>query len=155
LLVVFLTLVDRAQAFDFAALRTAARGLDGSTRTTLFMLALAGFGAKAGIVPLHVWLPYAHPAAPSHVSALMSGVMLKVAIYGVFRFAFDLLAPANSEAMPVSWGWAVLLLGTVSAVVGVLYALQQHDLKRLLAFSSVENVGIILMGVGAAMFLGN
>ena len=79
LLVVFLMLVDRAQAFDFAAFRTAARSLDGSTRTTLFMLALAGFGVKAGVVPLHVWLPKAHPAAPSHVSALMSGVMLKVA----------------------------------------------------------------------------
>ncbi len=152
LLVVFLTLVERAHAFDFLALRAAARGLDGSTRTALFMLALAGFGAKAGVVPLHVWLPKAHPAAPSHASALMSGVMLKVALYGIFRFGFDLLAPAGGP-LPASWGWTVLLLGTVSAVIGVLLALQQHDLKRLLAFHSVENVGIILIGAGLAMLL--
>ncbi len=152
LLVVFLTLADRAQAFDFAALRAAARGLDGSTRTALFLLALAGFGAKAGVVPLHVWLPKAHPAAPSHASALMSGVMLKVALYGIFRLGFDLLAPAAGP-LPASWGWTVLLLGTASAVIGVLLALQQHDLKRLLAFHSVENVGIILIGAGLAMLL--
>ncbi len=153
LLVAFLTLVERAHAFDFLALRAAARGLDGSTRTALFMLALAGFGAKAGVVPLHVWLPKAHPAAPSHASALMSGVMLKVALYGIFRFGFDLLAPSGGP-LPASWGWTVLLLGTVSAVIGVLLALQQHDLKRLLAFHSVENVGIILIGTGIAMLLG-
>jgi hydrogenase-4 component B len=153
LLVVFLTLANRAQGFDFVALRVAAHGLDGGTRTTLFMLALVGFGAKAGVVPLHVWLPKAHPAAPSHASALMSGVMLKVAIYGIFRFGFDLLAP-ESGPLPASWGWTVLLLGTVSAVMGVLLALQQHDLKRLLAFHSVENVGIILIGAGVAMLLG-
>jgi len=154
LLVVFLILVDRAQAFDFAAIRTAARGLDGSTRTTLFMLALAGFGTKAGVVPLHVWLPKAHPAAPSHVSALMSGVMLKVALYGLFRFGFDLLAPPVGP-LPMSWGRTVLILGSISAVIGVLLALQQHDLKRLLAYHSVENVGIILIGAGLAMLLYN
>jgi hydrogenase-4 component B len=153
LLVVFLTLGERAGGFDFAAVRAAARGLDGPARTALFMLALAGFGAKAGVVPLHVWLPKAHPAAPSHVSALMSGVMLKVALYGIFRFGFDLLAPAAAP-LPASWGWTVLLLGTASAVIGVLLALQQHDLKRLLAFHSVENVGIILIGAGLAMLLG-
>jgi hydrogenase-4 component B len=153
LLVVFLTLADRAGAFDFAAVRAAARGLGGGARTALFLLALAGFGAKAGVVPLHVWLPKAHPAAPSHASALMSGVMLKVALYGVFRLGFDLLAPASGP-LPASWGWTVLVLGTTSAVVGVLLALQQHDLKRLLAFHSVENVGIILIGAGLAMLLG-
>lgn len=153
LLVAFLALSVRAHALDFPALRQAARGLPDSTRTLLFMLALSGFGAKAGVVPLHVWLPMAHPAAPSHASALMSGVMLKVAIYGMLRFGFDLLAPASGP-LPVSWGWTVLLLGTVSALVGVLLALQQHDLKRLLAFHSVENVGIILIGVGVAMILG-
>ena len=152
LIVAFVTLTERAHAFDFVALREAARGLDGQTRTTLFILVLAGFGAKAGVVPLHVWLPKAHPAAPSHVSALMSGVMLKVAIYGLLRFAFDLIAPAEGP-LPAAWGWTVLVLGTVSAVVGVLLALQQHDLKRLLAFHSVENVGIILMGAGVAMLL--
>jgi hydrogenase-4 component B len=152
LLVAFVTLAERAGGFDFPAIRTAARDLDGSTRTALFLLALAGFGAKAGVVPLHVWLPKAHPAAPSHASALMSGVMLKVALYGVFRFGFDLLAPAAGP-LPASWGWTVLLLGTASALIGVLLALQQHDLKRLLAFHSVENVGIILIGAGVAMLL--
>ncbi len=152
LLVSFLVLTERAGAFDFAALRTAASGLDDSARTTLFFMALVGFATKAGVVPLHVWLPRAHPAAPSHVSALMSGVMLKVAIYGILRFGFDLLAPAF-EPLPSSWGWTILVLGTTSAVLGVLYALQQHDLKRLLAFHSVENIGIILIGVGLAMIL--
>lgn len=152
LLVAFLALTERAGAFDFAALRAAAEHLDGTTRTTLFFLALGGFATKAGAVPLHVWLPRAHPAAPSHVSALMSGVMLKVAIYGMLRFAFDLLAP-TAAPLPSSWGWTVLVVGTISAVLGVLYALQQHDLKRLLAFHSVENVGIILIGVGLAMIL--
>ncbi len=152
LLVAFLALTERGGAFDFAALRAAADHLDSTTRTTLFFLALGGFATKAGVVPLHVWLPRAHPAAPSHVSALMSGVMLKVAIYGILRFAFDLLAPVDGP-LPPSWGWTVLVVGTISAVLGVLYALQQHDLKRLLAFHSVENIGIILIGVGLAMIL--
>lgn len=152
LLVVFLQLTVHAQAFDFVSLRGAASTLNGSERTALFLLALAGFGAKAGVVPLHIWLPKAHPAAPSHVSALMSGVMLKVAIYGIFRLGFDLLAPTTGP-LPLSWGWTVLFLGTVSAIYGVLLALQQHDLKRLLAFHSVENIGIILMGAGVAMLL--
>ena len=152
LMVAFLALTERAEAFDFAALRTAAESLDPATRTTLFFLAFAGFATKAGVVPLHVWLPRAHPAAPSHVSALMSGVMLKVAIYGILRFAFDLLAP-SAGPLPPSWGWTVIVVGTTSAVLGVLYALQQHDLKRLLAFHSVENIGIILIGVGLAMIL--
>jgi len=152
LLVAFVSLTERAGAFEFAALRAAAAGLDGATRTMLFFLAFGGFATKAGVVPLHVWLPRAHPAAPSHVSALMSGVMLKVAIYGILRFAFDLLAPVAGPLAP-SWGWSVLVAGTTSAVLGVLYALQQHDLKRLLAFHSVENIGIILIGVGLAMIL--
>lgn len=154
IMVVFLALTERAHSFDFMALRVAARGLDSPTRTLLFTLALIGFGAKAGVVPLHVWLPMAHPAAPSHASALMSGVMLKVALYGIFRFGFDLLAPASGP-LPAAWGWTVLLLGTLSALIGVLLALQQHDLKRLLAYHSVENVGIILIGAGLAMVLGS
>jgi hydrogenase-4 component B len=153
LLVAFLVLADRGGGTDFPALHAAARGLDPAARTAVFLLALVGFGAKAGVVPLHVWLPKAHPAAPSHASALMSGVMLKVALYGIFRFAFDLLA-IPGEPLPASWGWTVLLLGAASAVIGVLLALQQHDLKRLLAFHSVENVGIILIGAGVAMLLG-
>src|SRR5262249_6445554 len=109
-------------------------------------LALAGAGCKAGLVPLHVWLPLAHPAAPSHVSALMSGVMTKVAVYGFIRVVFDLLG------VPGWWaGVVVLVLGGITAVLGVLYALMEHDLKRLLAYHTVENIGIIFIGVGLAM----
>jgi formate hydrogenlyase subunit 3/multisubunit Na+/H+ antiporter MnhD subunit len=111
-----------------------------------FTLALLGFGMKAGLVPLHIWLPEAHPVAPSHISALMSGVMLKVAVYGFIRFSFDLLG-----ATPWTWGVIVLILGSVTALYGVLYALMQHDLKRLLAYHSVENIGIIYIGLGLAM----
>jgi len=114
--------------------------------TAAFFLAFAGFAAKAGVVPLHVWLPEAHPAAPSNVSSLMSGVMLKTAIYGIVRVTFDLI-----HIFPWWWGAAVLTLGLISAVLGVLYALMQHDLKRLLAYHSVENIGIILIGIGLAM----
>jgi formate hydrogenlyase subunit 3/multisubunit Na+/H+ antiporter MnhD subunit len=109
-------------------------------------LALIGAGSKAGLVPLHVWLPLAHPAAPSHVSALMSGVMTKVAVYGFVRIVFDLLGPP-------AWWWSVvvLVLGGVTSVLGVLYALMQHDLKRLLAYHTVENIGIIYIGLGLTL----
>ena len=109
-------------------------------------LVLFGAGSKAGIVPLHVWLPLAHPAAPSHVSALMSGVMTKVAVYGSIRVLFDLLGTPSWW-----WGMTVLILGGVTAVMGVLYALMQHDLKRLLAYHTVENIGIIYIGLGLAL----
>lgn len=124
--------------------------LTGFWGTTAFLLALLGFGMKAGLAPGHAWLPEAHPVAPSHISALMSGVMLKVAVYGLIRFAFDLLGD-------VQWQWGVLVLasGTASAVLGVLYAFQQTHIKRLLAYSSIENMGIIAMGIGLSMiFLG-
>jgi formate hydrogenlyase subunit 3/multisubunit Na+/H+ antiporter MnhD subunit len=112
----------------------------------VFVLALIGTGSKAGVVPLHVWLPLAHPAAPSHVSALMSGVMTKVAVYGFIRIVFDLLGqPPWWEAV------VVLVLGGVTSVMGVLYALMEHDLKRLLAYHTVENIGIIFIGLGLAM----
>ena len=112
----------------------------------ILILALIGAGSKAGLVPLHVWLPLAHPAAPSHVSALMSGVMTKVAVYGFVRIVFDLIGT------PV-WWWSmlVLALGGVTAAMGVLYALMQHDLKRLLAYHTVENIGIIFIGLGLAL----
>ena len=110
------------------------------------ILVLIGAGSKAGLVPLHVWLPLAHPAAPSHVSALMSGVMTKVAVYGFVRIVFDLLGPP-------AWWWSMLVLafGGITAVMGVLYALMQHDLKRLLAYHTVENIGIIFIGLGLAL----
>jgi hydrogenase-4 component B len=105
-------------------------------------LGLVGFGIKAGVVPGHIWLPGAHAAAPSHISALLSGVMLKIGIYGLLRILSLVGTP------PPWWGWTVLILGLVSAVLGVLWALAQHDLKRLLAYHSVENIGIILLGLG-------
>ncbi len=111
-----------------------------------FSLALLGFGAKAGLIPLHVWLPEAHPAAPSPVSALMSGVMLKTAIYALVRVVFDLIGAPLWQ-----WGLALALLGALTALFGILYALQQNDLKRLLAYSSVENIGIIVMALGLAI----
>lgn len=114
--------------------------------TVAFLLSFFGFSAKAGVIPLHVWLPEAHPAAPSNVSALMSGVMLKTAIYGIVRVTFDLIGD-----FPWWWGAVVLVFGLISSVGGVLYALMQHDLKRLLAYHSVENIGIILIGIGLAM----
>ncbi|HEY6224812.1 MAG TPA: proton-conducting transporter membrane subunit [Gemmatimonadales bacterium] len=107
-------------------------------------LALFGFGLKAGLVPLHFWLPDAHASAPTHVSALMSGVVIKMGIYGLFR----VVSLFGTSAPPVWWGWLVLLVGVASGVLGVLWALAQHDIKRLLAYHSVENIGIILIGLG-------
>jgi formate hydrogenlyase subunit 3/multisubunit Na+/H+ antiporter MnhD subunit len=111
-----------------------------------FALAFVGFGAKAGMIPLHAWLPEAHPAAPSPVSALMSGVMIKTAIYGMVRVIYDLIGAVRWE-----WGLVVLLVGAGTTLFGVLFALMQHDLKRLLAYHSVENIGIILLGLGMSM----
>jgi hydrogenase-4 component B len=148
LVAAFLALGTPAGSLDFAALRLAAPRLDPLVRNLAFLAALVGFGTKAGLIPLHVWLPRAHPAAPSHVSALMSGVMLKVAIYGLLRVGWELTGPG-----PTWWGGLLLGLGCVSAVLGVLGALTEHDLKRLLAYHSVENVGIILLGIGAGLML--
>lgn len=111
-----------------------------------FFLAFSGFAAKAGVIPLHVWLPEAHPVAPSPVSALMSGVMLKTAVYGVVRVTFDLIG-----VFPWWWGAVVMVFGLLSAVAGVLYALMQNDLKRLLAYSSIENIGLIFISIGLCM----
>jgi formate hydrogenlyase subunit 3/multisubunit Na+/H+ antiporter MnhD subunit len=112
----------------------------------VMLVALIGAGSKAGLVPLHVWLPLAHPAAPSHVSALMSGVMTKVAVYGFIRIVFDLVGPTQWWA-----GTVVLAVGGITAVIGVLQALMERDLKRLLAYSTVENIGIIFIGLGLSL----
>ncbi len=116
--------------------------------TLLFMLAFLGFGAKAGLAPLHVWLPEAHPAAPSHVSALLSGAMLNAGLYGIIR-AFDFLGPV--QGYPVWWGWTLVAVGILTALMGILKALGQSNLKRLLAYSSVENMGLMVMGVGVGL----
>jgi hydrogenase-4 component B len=144
LLLAFALLAGPAGGYAFDVMRAATppAGLAG----LVFMLALIGAGSKAGIVPLHVWLPLAHPAAPSHVSALMSGVMTKVAVYGFVRIVFELAGPEG-------WWWSipVLTVGAGTALLGVLYALMQHDLKRLLAYHTVENIGIIYIGLGLAL----
>ena len=111
----------------------------------VFFLALVGFGSKAGMFPLHMWLPHAHPAAPSNISAIMSGVMIKMGIYGIFRFY------AALDTTELVFGEAVLTFGMISGVLGVVYALGKHDLKKLLAYHSVENIGIILIGCGIGM----
>ena len=128
-------------AYTFAAMREA--HLSAFWSSIAFLLALFGFGAKAGVLPLHVWLPEAHPAAPSPISALMSGVMLKTAIYGILRVTFDLLGTQL-------WWWGVLALalGLITAVFGVMFAAVQGDMKRLLAYSSIENIGLLLVGIG-------
>jgi formate hydrogenlyase subunit 3/multisubunit Na+/H+ antiporter MnhD subunit len=130
--------------FSFDAMRAAE--LPPAWASAGFLLALAGFGAKAGLVPLHVWLPEAHPAAPSPVSALMSGVMLKTAVYGVLRVSFDLL---GSPAW--WWGLVAMALGLFSALYGIVFAAVQTDMKRLLAFSSIENIGLLFTGLGLAL----
>ena len=144
LLLFFLIVTDGDLETGFASMHGIAAKF--TYPTLLFFFMLLGFLSKAGAVPLHVWLPYAHPEAPSPVSALMSGVMLKVAIYGMFRFLFDVLYP-----WPLEWGIVILVIGSLSSLIGVLYALSEHDIKALLANHSIENIGIILIGFGMGM----
>lgn len=140
----FALLTGPGADFTFAVIRS--HGISPALSGVVVGLALLGAGSKAGLFPLHAWLPLAHPAAPSHVSALMSGVMTKVAVYGFVRIVFDLMGP-------VDWSLsiAVIVIGAVTALLGVLYALMQHDLKRLLAYHTVENIGIIFVGLGMAL----
>lgn len=144
LLLAFGLLAGAEGGYGFDAMRAATHSP--LVKALILILVLIGAGSKAGLVPLHAWLPLAHPAAPSHVSALMSGVMTKVAIYGFLRIVFDLLGPPD-------WWWSVivLLIAGITCVVGLLYALMEHDLKRLLAYSTVENIGIIFVGLGLAL----
>jgi hydrogenase-4 component B len=144
LLLAFALLAGPEGGYGFAAMR--ADHVSPGLAALVLALVLLGAGSKAGIVPLHVWLPLAHPAAPSHVSALMSGVMTKVAVYGFIRICMDLLGPPD-------WWWSmvVLALGGITSALGVLYALMQHDLKRLLAYHTVENIGIIYIGLGLTL----
>lgn len=144
LVVLFLLMGRETGSLDFAGFSGIA-SLPAAFRGTLFLLAVIGFGTKAGFLPLHVWLPEAHPAAPSNVSALMSGVMIKTGIYGLVRILFFLGHPE------LWWGWTLLIIGLISGILGVLFALSQNDLKRLLAYSSVENVGIVTLGLGLGL----
>jgi len=141
LIVFFVLLGAHAGSLDFDTIPAVPSSLAGA----LCLLAVIGFGTKAGFMPLHVWLPHAHPAAPSHVSAVMSGVMIKTGIYGLVRTVTLLGAPA------AWWCWVLIAIGVVSGILGVLFALAQHDLKRLLAYHSVENIGIITMGLGLGL----
>jgi hydrogenase-4 component B len=146
LLIGFLLLTSRTGSPDFSTFATMAGALNGPWQAAIFLLFFAGFGVKAGVIPLHIWLPEAHPVAPSNISALMSGIVIKAGIYGMARVFFEFLG------IPPVWaGILVLIVGVVSALLGVLYALMEHDLKRLLAYHSIENIGIILIGFGAAM----
>ncbi|MFO1071969.1 MAG: hydrogenase 4 subunit B [Geminicoccaceae bacterium] len=149
LLLCFGLLAGPEGAYGFAAMRLREHGT--LSATLILVLALVGTGSKAGLMPLHAWLPPAHAAAPSHVSALMSGVMTKVAVYAAIRLLFDLAGP------PVWWwGAVVMIVGALSAVMGLLYALMQNDLKRLLAYSTVENLGVVYVCLGLALsFLAN
>lgn len=145
IVVLFLLFYHASGSFDFTVWR---QGLTLSPiySGVAFILAIIGFGTKAGVIPFHVWLPRAHPAAPSHISALMSGVMIKTGIYMLIRVLIDFFP------MTPAWlGILVLTLGAVSSVLGVLYALGEHDIKKLLAYHSIENIGIILLGLGAAL----
>ncbi|MFZ5911403.1 MAG: hydrogenase 4 subunit B [Chloroflexota bacterium] len=144
IMVAFFLFFGRAGSFDFAAIRSTA--FSPAVKNIVFVLAFLGFGAKAGMAPLHFWTPDTYAAAPNHVSALMSSVMKKTAVYGLLRVCVDLVG-----APVLWWGFTVLAFGALSAVVGAFYALAEKDIKRLLALSSVENVGIILMGVGLGM----
>ena len=145
----FLLLFQASGDYGFDSFHGLGDKLPAGRRNAVFLLFLFGFGTKAGMVPLHIWLPAAHPVAPSNVSAMMSGVLIKTGIYGLARVFFDFMGTP-----PGWWGVTVLTIGTISAVLGVLFALMEHDLKRLLAYHSIENIGIILMGLGASlMFL--
>jgi len=142
----FLLLYQAAGSLDFSVIKESIVHIRPIIKNMAFGLALVGFGTKAGMIPFHIWLPGAHPAAPTHVSALMSGVMIKTGIYMFIRIFVDMMPDG-----PVWWGMVILTAGAVSALLGVLYALTEHDIKRLLAYHSIENIGIILLGLGSAL----
>ncbi|MCE5313318.1 MAG: hydrogenase 4 subunit B [Nitrospiraceae bacterium] len=146
IMVMFLVLYKSTGSMEFSAMKAASASLPANTVYAVFLLSLAGFGTKAGLIPLHTWLPRAHPAAPSAVSALMSGVMIKTGIYGFVRMNFTI-----TGSSPEWFGIVLIVLGGVSCIFGVLYAYMEQDIKRVLAYSSIENVGIIFLGLGSSM----
>lgn len=145
----FLTLYLLSGHIDFAWYKEIGAMLPQSVKNMIFIASFIGFGTKAGLIPLHVWLPRAHPAAPSHISALMSAVMIKTAIYGMIRFIYDFLGGGS-----LWWGAVILGVGVITAVLGILYGLMENDIKRFLAYSSAENMGIIFMGLGCSLIFG-
>ena len=146
IILTFLLLYRATGSLDFSVIKENSGAVAPLVRNIIFILALVGFGTKAGVIPFHIWLPSAHPAAPSHVSALMSGVMIKTGIYMFIRIFMDIMPVA-----PLWWGAVILILGAASSLLGVLYALTEHDIKRLLAYHSIENIGIILLGLGSSL----
>lgn len=146
IIVLFLLLYRYSGSMNFSDMRTMSSSMPQDMKNLVFIFSIIGFGTKAGIIPLHTWLPRAHPAAPSNISSLMSGVMIKTGIYGFIRIGMDVLGQG-----PEWWGIAVIIIGAVSSILGVMYALMEHDLKRLLAYHSVENIGIILLGIGTSI----
>jgi len=133
-------------SFDFAVIKSAAGSIPLIAKNLIFLFAFIGFGTKAGLIPFHIWLPAAHPAAPSHVSSILSSVMIKTGIYMFIRIFLDMIQP-----VPLWWGLFILMMGSLSSVLGVLFALTEHDIKKLLAYHSIENIGIILLGLGSAL----
>ena len=150
IIVLFLALYKYTGHMDFSGMRAASAGIPEDLKTLVFIFSIIGFGTKAGIIPFHTWLPMAHPAAPSNISSLMSGVMIKTGIYGFIRISMDVLGHG-----PEWWGIVIIVIGAVSSVIGVLYALMEHDIKKLLAYHSIENIGIILLGIGSSMMFGS
>lgn len=142
----FLIFFYFTKSLDFQTFIHTGNHLPASVKSAIFLMSLIGFGTKAGMVPLHVWLPRAHPAAPSHVSALMSAVMIKTAVYGLLRVCFDFLGGGATW-----WGAVLVGLGVISSLLGILFGIAENDMKRFLAFSSSENMGIVFMGLGASL----
>ncbi len=142
----FAILATHTGTLDLAGIAARADAVPAAWRDTAFVLALLGFGFKAGLVPLHIWLPEAHPAAPADGSAFLSGLVLKLGVFGIALFGFEL-----ERGGPAWWGLLTMGLGALSAVLGILYALMERDLKRFLAYSSIENIGVILTALGGAM----
>jgi len=146
IIALFLVLARATGSPDFAGMKAGMAQVPEAVRSMVFLFAVIGFGTKAGIIPLHTWIPRAYPVAPSNITPLMSGLMIKTAVYGLLRVAVDVLGKG-----PEWWGITVIVIGSVSAILGILYALMESDLKVFLAYSSVENIGIIFLGIGAAM----
>lgn len=142
----FLAMYFQTGGLSFDSFRDSGASMPQYMKDIAFVLSFIGFGTKAGLVPLHVWLPQAHPSAPSNVSALMSAVMVKVAVYGLVRTMLDFAAPSSPDS--AWWGMLLVVAGSVSALIGVLYAAIDKDIKRALAYSSIENIGIVVLGLG-------